>query len=55
MGDWGYYAKQVAGSAGQMLKVWIRWNAETSIYDYYLESNSGSLFNHDTPYVGTVR
>ncbi len=33
-GDWGYYAKQLAGVPGQFLKVWVRWNIQEMIYDY---------------------
>ncbi len=53
-GDWGYYAKQLAGTSGQWLKVWARWNAKDAIYDYYLDTDSGVIFDHPVPYVGTV-
>ena len=51
-GDWGYYGKQRAGAPGQWLKAWVRWNPQQAIYDFYLEA--GAIFDHPTPYVGTV-
>ena len=53
-GDWGYYAKQVASLSGQFLKAWIRWNIEHVCYDYYLDADAGTVFDHATPYVGTI-
>jgi len=53
-GDWGYYAKQLAGAPGQLLKAWVRWNAQEAIYDYYLDAGADDIFEHATPYVGTV-
>ncbi len=54
-GDWCYYAGRVASSPAHWLKVWIRWNLEKQIYDYYLEAEAGVIFDHVTPYLGTVR
>lgn len=53
-GDWGYYAKQIAGAPSQLLKAWVRWNAKEAIYDYYLDAGAGEVFDHATPYVGTL-
>jgi hypothetical protein len=53
-GDWGYYAKQIAGMPGQFLKAWVRWNVDEAIYDYYLDADAGVVFGHAIPYVGTI-
>ena len=53
-GDWGYYARRVADAPSQWFKVWVRWNLETAVYDYYLEAEAGTVFDHATPYVGTL-
>lgn len=52
--DWGYYAKQLAGTSFKWFKVWVRWNADEDNYDYYLKANTGEVFSHATPYVGIV-
>lgn len=53
-GDWGYYAKQLARQPGQLLKFWVRWNGQEAVYDYYLEADPGEVFDHATPYIGTL-
>jgi len=53
-GDWGYYAKQLAGSSGQFIKVWIRWNTQKMIFDYSLDADAGEVFSHAAPYVGEI-
>ncbi len=53
-GEWGYYAKQVMGKSGGLLKAWVRWNIQAAIYDCYLEADAGEVFDHATPYVGTL-
>ena len=53
-GDWGYYAKPVKRRPGELLKAWVRWNVLEAIYDYYLESDAGEVFDHATPYVGAI-
>ena len=53
-GDWGYYAKPLARQPGKLLKSWVRWNGQEAVYDYYLEADAGKIFDHATPYVGTL-
>jgi len=53
-GDWGYYAKQLAGVPGQFLKAWVRWNDQEMIYDYSLNADAGAVFSHAMPYVDTI-
>jgi len=53
-GDWGYHAGQVSNAPSRWFKVWVRWNLETAIYDYYLEAEAGTVFDHVTPYLGTL-
>ena len=53
-GDWGYYAKRVTEKPGEVLKAWVRWNVQKAIYDFYLEAEANEVFDHATPYIGTV-
>ena len=54
VGDWGYYAGQVSGTPNQWFKVWVRWNLKAATYEYYLEAEAGTVFDHATPYFGTL-
>ncbi len=54
-GNWGYYAKEVAGGAGkQFLKAWVRSNQQLAIYDFYAVAEPGELFEHAVPYISSA-
>ena len=42
------------GILGELLKAWVRWNAQSAVYDYYLEADRGEVFEHTVPYVGRL-
>ncbi len=54
IGDWGYYAAQVLNTPSMWFKAWVRWNLKAAVYDYYLEAEAGTVFDHATPYLGTL-